>query len=97
MKRTGFIAKIRDSPAEVQTDRLQTLSEYIVVKTSLLLIILHVFSALGQGDIADRSQLRNTNLRISGVKEQDAGKFTCEVDGTAREHTLLVVSGKQKK
>ncbi|XP_041797990.1 CD4-2 molecule, tandem duplicate 2 isoform X2 [Chelmon rostratus] len=50
------------------------------------------FPRRGQGDIADRSQLRNTNLRISGVKEQDAGKFTCEVDGTAREHTLLVVS-----
>lgn len=46
----------------------------------------------GQGEIVERSQLRNTDLRIRGVKEQDAGKFTCEVDGKSQEHTLIVVS-----
>ena len=39
---------------------------------------------------------RDTNLQISGLKEEDAGKFTCTVDGKPQEHTLLVVSGEQE-
>ncbi|XP_070823044.1 T-cell surface glycoprotein CD4-like [Chaetodon trifascialis] len=46
----------------------------------------------GQGEIVERSRLSNTDLRIRGVKEQDAGKFTCQVDGKSHEHILLVVS-----
>ncbi|XP_076593892.1 T-cell surface glycoprotein CD4-like [Chaetodon auriga] len=46
----------------------------------------------GESEIADRSRLSGTDLRIRGVKEQDAGKFTCIIDGKSQEHTLLVVS-----
>lgn len=47
----------------------------------------------GGGDIVQRSRLnRETNLVVSNVKEEDAGKFVCMTDGHRHEHTLLVVS-----
>lgn len=48
--------------------------------------------AFGQGEIVKRSEPRNKDLKIREVKEQDAGKFTCIVDGKSHEHTFLVVS-----
>ncbi|KAI4811685.1 hypothetical protein KUCAC02_014562 [Chaenocephalus aceratus] len=51
------------------------------------------FKRKGNSAIALRSKdYRETNLQISGLKEEDAGKFTCTVDGKSQEHTLLVVS-----
>nr|XP_033958929.1 CD4-2 molecule, tandem duplicate 2 isoform X2 [Pseudochaenichthys georgianus] len=51
------------------------------------------FKRKGNSAIALRSKDdRETNLQISGLKEEDAGKFTCTVDGKSQEHTLLVVS-----
>lgn len=51
------------------------------------------FRRKGNSGTASRSKdYRNTNLQISGLKEEDAGKFTCTVDGKSQEHTLLVVS-----
>lgn len=62
----------------------------------MLLITLHVFSALGTVDITKRFNLKKeTDLEILGVKEEDAGPFTCVVDEKSHEHTLLVVSGEQ--
>ncbi|XP_045900498.1 igLON family member 5-like [Micropterus dolomieu] len=47
----------------------------------------------GTVDITKRLILKKeTDLEIFGVKEEDAGQFTCVVDGTSHEHTLLVVS-----
>lgn len=50
------------------------------------------FPVKGIGDIVKRSAVRQTNLRISGVQKEDAGKFTCVADGTAADVTLVVVS-----
>ncbi|XP_034077465.1 CD4-2 molecule, tandem duplicate 2 isoform X2 [Gymnodraco acuticeps] len=51
------------------------------------------FKRKGNNAIALRSKdYRETNLQISGLKEEDAGKFTCTVDGISQEHTLLMVS-----
>ncbi|XP_034001666.1 CD4-2 molecule, tandem duplicate 2 [Trematomus bernacchii] len=47
----------------------------------------------GSSAIVSRSMdYRETNLQISRLKEEDAGKFTCIVDRKSQEHTLLVVS-----
>ncbi|XP_034730196.1 CD4-2 molecule, tandem duplicate 2 isoform X2 [Etheostoma cragini] len=40
----------------------------------------------------DNMKLRGTSLEISGVTEEDAGKFICIADGKRKEVTLLVVS-----
>ncbi|XP_032374682.1 T-cell surface glycoprotein CD4 isoform X2 [Etheostoma spectabile] len=40
----------------------------------------------------DNLKLRGTSLEISGVTEEDAGKFICTADGRRKENTLLVVS-----
>lgn len=54
---------------------------------------LKTFPRKGTVDITKRfNWKKETDLEISGVKEEDAGQFTCEVDGTSHEHTLLVVS-----
>ncbi|XP_070767546.1 T-cell surface glycoprotein CD4-like [Enoplosus armatus] len=51
------------------------------------------FNRKGKGDIVGRSSVKNDRtLEISRVKEEDAGKFTCVVDGKTQEFTLLVVS-----
>nr|AQZ26550.1 T-cell surface glycoprotein CD4-2 protein [Lutjanus sanguineus] len=50
------------------------------------------FQSKGKVDIAQRSRLRQTSLTINGVKEEDAGKFTCVVDGRSQDVTLVVVS-----
>ncbi|XP_038567030.1 T-cell surface glycoprotein CD4-like [Micropterus salmoides] len=51
------------------------------------------FPRKGTVDITKRFNLKKeTDLEILGVKEEDAGQFTCVVDGTSHEHTLLVVS-----
>ncbi|XP_030606367.1 leukocyte immunoglobulin-like receptor subfamily B member 2 [Archocentrus centrarchus] len=50
------------------------------------------FNRKGTIDLAKRSAVRNVNLEISGVRETDAGKFTCLADQTLREHSLAVVS-----
>uniref|UniRef100_A0A3Q1FNL9 Uncharacterized LOC110968426 n=1 Tax=Acanthochromis polyacanthus TaxID=80966 RepID=A0A3Q1FNL9_9TELE len=53
------------------------------------------FPTKGKMDIVSRSKVRpEPNLEISPVKEEDTGRFTCKADGTGRDHTLLVVSGK---
>ncbi|TDH11627.1 hypothetical protein EPR50_G00062780 [Perca flavescens] len=39
-----------------------------------------------------RSVLRGTSLVVSGVTEEDVGKYFCMADGRSKEHTLLVVS-----
>ncbi|XP_031155540.1 T-cell surface glycoprotein CD4-like isoform X2 [Sander lucioperca] len=45
------------------------------------------------GKFNERSKLKSeTTLEISGVREEDVGKFICTADGTSYEHTLLVVS-----
>lgn len=50
------------------------------------------FSLKGSIGMVQRSRVKQeTSLEISGVTEQDAGKFTCKADGTNNEHTLLVV------
>ncbi|XP_028984820.1 CD4-2 molecule, tandem duplicate 2 isoform X2 [Betta splendens] len=47
----------------------------------------------GMTDVASRARAKqDTKLEISGVRQEDAGTFTCEVDGTNHEHTLAVVS-----
>ncbi|XP_035528572.1 CD4-2 molecule, tandem duplicate 2 [Morone saxatilis] len=48
--------------------------------------------AVGSAAIVKRSTLKNTNLEITNVMVEDAGKFTCEADGQPHHHTLLVVS-----
>ncbi|KAK1895275.1 T-cell surface glycoprotein CD4 [Dissostichus eleginoides] len=51
------------------------------------------FKRKGTGATALRSMEQgDTNLQISRLKEEDAGKFTCIVDRKSQEHTLLVVS-----
>ncbi|XP_030606418.1 roundabout homolog 2-like [Archocentrus centrarchus] len=50
------------------------------------------FNRKGTIDLAKRSAVRHVNLEISGVRETDAGKFTCLADQTLREHSLVVVS-----
>lgn len=50
------------------------------------------FRRKGSGDIVERSSIKNTNLEISRVKEEDAGEFTCTVDRKSRKHRLLVMS-----
>ncbi|XP_030605562.1 Fc receptor-like protein 2 [Archocentrus centrarchus] len=50
------------------------------------------FNRKGTIDLAKRSAVRHVNLEISGVRETDAGKFTCLADQTLREHSLAVVS-----
>lgn len=51
------------------------------------------FPRKGTVDITKRFNLKKeTDLEILGVKEEDAGPFTCVVDETSHEHTLLVVS-----
>uniref|UniRef100_A0A3Q0S1S7 Ig-like domain-containing protein n=1 Tax=Amphilophus citrinellus TaxID=61819 RepID=A0A3Q0S1S7_AMPCI len=44
------------------------------------------------GELAKRTSVRHVNLEISGVRETDAGKFTCLADKTSKEHSLVVVS-----
>ncbi|XP_074539758.1 T-cell surface glycoprotein CD4-like [Halichoeres trimaculatus] len=46
----------------------------------------------GSGEIAKRSKASDRTLEVSDVKKEDGGKFICQVDGKAQEHTLLVVS-----
>lgn len=51
------------------------------------------FPRKGTVDITKRFNLKKeTDLEILGVKEEDAGPFTCVVDEKSHEHTLLVVS-----
>uniref|UniRef100_A0A3B3CHL4 Ig-like domain-containing protein n=1 Tax=Oryzias melastigma TaxID=30732 RepID=A0A3B3CHL4_ORYME len=49
-------------------------------------------SLLAQSNIARRSNTRGSNLEINNLKKEDAGKFTCRVDGKSREHWLYLVS-----
>ncbi|XP_074509365.1 CD4-2 molecule, tandem duplicate 1 [Sebastes fasciatus] len=47
----------------------------------------------GTSGTALRSRVKGeTDLVISQVREEDAGKFSCVTDGNRRDHTLLVVS-----
>lgn len=46
----------------------------------------------GPAAIRERSRVRQNNLEISGVKREDAGRFTCVADEIPKYHTLLVVS-----
>ncbi|XP_044065019.1 CD4-2 molecule, tandem duplicate 2 [Siniperca chuatsi] len=47
----------------------------------------------GKFDIVSRLRLKqDMDLEIMGVKEEDAGKFTCKADRQSQEHILLVVS-----
>lgn len=95
---TGLLVLVgRASLAKVQTDftfvklTLPT-AQHIVLNT---FANERVFSALGKFN--ERSKLKSeTTLEISGVREEDVGKFICTADGTSYEHTLLVVSGEQK-
>lgn len=51
------------------------------------------FPRKGTIDLVGRSKVKGqTNLAISPVKEEDAGKFVCIADGRRQEHTVLVVS-----
>lgn len=51
------------------------------------------FVRRGTIGIVGRSKVRQeTNLEISKVTEEDAGRFTCKADDTIQEHRLLVVS-----
>ncbi|XP_078108718.1 neural cell adhesion molecule 1-like isoform X2 [Sander vitreus] len=50
----------------------------------------HIISESGK--YIGRSTLKVTSLEISGVREEDVGKFICTADGRSYEHTLLVVS-----
>ncbi|XP_034553208.1 CD4-2 molecule, tandem duplicate 2 [Notolabrus celidotus] len=45
----------------------------------------------GSGEIVQRSRVTGADLQVSRVKEEDAGKFTCKMDGKSKVHTLLVV------
>lgn len=78
---------------KVETDLRQYLPHNIVV----LLLITLIFSALGKSDIASRSIVKQSDLLIRNVKPADAGSFTCKADGQDNQHTLVVVSGKQRK
>ncbi|XP_061574421.1 uncharacterized protein LOC133441059 [Cololabis saira] len=53
---------------------------------------LYAFSGTGSKPITTRSRIKRTNLQITGVKEEDAGAFTCLVDGKSHQHKLVVVS-----
>lgn len=39
--------------------------------------------------------MKRTALEIMGVKEADAGMFTCTIDRNSEQHFLFVVTGKQ--
>uniref|UniRef100_UPI0037E8CC06 uncharacterized protein n=1 Tax=Semicossyphus pulcher TaxID=241346 RepID=UPI0037E8CC06 len=59
-------------------------------------MIIHISSSgmnrKGKGDIVQRSRVDGADLQVSGVKEEDAGIFTCEADRKTKQYTLLVVS-----
>uniref|UniRef100_A0A3Q3XE79 Ig-like domain-containing protein n=1 Tax=Mola mola TaxID=94237 RepID=A0A3Q3XE79_MOLML len=49
----------------------------------------------GKGGIVDRAKQKNLKgptLEISGVKDEDAGEFTCNADGELQTYLLFVVS-----
>ncbi|GAA6229271.1 uncharacterized protein LOC108880658 [Lates japonicus] len=51
------------------------------------------FPRHGNAAVHSRSKIRgDTDLDISVVKKEDAGKFTCSADGNTQVHTLLVGS-----
>lgn len=60
------------------------------------LIPLNVCSVLGSAKIIQRTKVRNTDLEIVNVKEEDTGTFICTADRKREEQTLLVVSGELK-
>lgn len=50
------------------------------------------FLRRGTVELMQRSAVRLVNLEISGVRETDAGTFTCLADKISHEHSLVVVS-----
>ncbi|XP_024123635.1 CD4-2 molecule, tandem duplicate 2 [Oryzias melastigma] len=50
------------------------------------------FTTKAQSNIAKRSKTRGSNLEISNLKKEDAGKFTCKANRESREHWLYFVS-----
>lgn len=47
-------------------------------------------------DRAKQKNLKGPILEISGVKDEDAGEFTCNADGELQAYLLFVVSGEQR-
>ncbi|XP_068426667.1 sialoadhesin-like [Clinocottus analis] len=53
----------------------------------------HAWPRKGSSNLARNSKVKSqTELEISAVTKEDAGKFICKADGKRHEHTLLVVS-----
>ena len=93
IKKSGFVHKGRDGLSHITTVCC-FLNFYNTGSTYTL-----VFSALGMAKVGERAKLKNLNLptlEISGVKEEDAGEFKCNMDGKIQEYLLFVVSGEQR-
>ncbi|TNN02779.1 hypothetical protein fugu_010266 [Takifugu bimaculatus] len=50
------------------------------------------FPRKGKVDLVQRATVRRTALEITGVKEADAGMFTCTVNRNSEQHFLFVVT-----
>ncbi|XP_036066992.1 uncharacterized protein LOC118598430, partial [Oryzias melastigma] len=66
--------------------------EWLYNEQRVLKVIRNGLITKAQSNIARRSNTRGSNLEINNLKKEDAGKFTCRVDGKSREHWLYLVS-----